>query len=117
MRLIIAGGRECRLTDGERLVLEVLHALYNISTVVSGGAVGIDRDGEVWAAENNIPVRRFPPNYAAHPKSLAPVIRNSQMADYTDACICFRGKRGTADMANKAKAKGLMFWDFKGPQP
>ena len=54
MRLIIAGGRHHTLT--EKNILE-LNKIQGISSVVSGGAKGIDADGESWAKSHNIPVQ------------------------------------------------------------
>lgn len=84
----------------------------------------MDSLGELWAEENNIPVKRFPapwddvkdkPENEIGQNSFgkkywkrAGAFRNQQMADYADALIAItNGSSGTADMIERAKKKGL----------
>lgn len=87
----------------------------DISEVVSGGAKGADFEGEEWALFYHIPIIRFLPDWLTHGRAAGP-IRNAAMADYADALILvWDGKsRGSRDMLQKAKAKGLrcFVWDY-----
>lgn len=81
MRVIIAGSRT--LTN-PRLVTEAVEASgFVITEVFSGCAKGIDRLGERWAAEHNVPVRRFPVTAADWQREglAAGHNRNRKMAD------------------------------------
>ena len=49
--------------------------------VVSGAAKGADHCGEIWAADNEIPIKRFPADWAQHGRAAGP-IRNTAMATY-----------------------------------
>ena len=56
--------------------------------VVSGTANGADKLGEVWATHRLLEIKRFPANWEKYGRG-AGHIRNSEMADYADALICF----------------------------
>ena len=109
MRLIIAGGRHHTLT--EKNILE-LNKIQGISSVVSGGAKGIDADGESWAKSHNIPVQRFNANWSDHGKMAGP-LRNKAMAANADALAIFSGGKGTDSMYKEAKKAGLKIYDFR----
>jgi hypothetical protein len=77
-----------------------------VTEVVSGCAHGADKLGERWAASLKIPVARFPADWDTHGKR-AGFIRNSEMAEYADACIVFWNgtSKGTKHMIDIAKRK------------
>jgi len=106
MKTIIAGGRDLARP---RLVEAAMEDCpWQPSEIVSGAARGIDRMGEEWAGEREIPVKQFPADWDTHPKSAGP-IRNRQMAKYADALVAiWDGKsRGTKNMIEEAKRKNL----------
>lgn len=95
------------------------HLLYNSIRpsdveIISGGARGADRIGEMIAEAHGIKLVRFPADWTTYGKS-AGMIRNNQMADYavsgSDEAILFAfwdGKsRGTKGMIDIAKRKGM----------
>lgn len=90
-KLIIAGSR-CyseesdykNLCDGIKLIDETLG--LKVIEVVSGTAPGVDRHGERWASEHEIPVRRFPADWEKDKKA-AGHIRNRKMAEYATAAV------------------------------
>ena len=107
MRVIIAGSRN--INDLEMVKYAVLQSGFEITEVVSGNASGIDRQGEIYAHLNNIPVKVFEACWSAYGRSAGP-IRNQLMIDYADALIAIPGtkeSRGTWDIISKAKRKGL----------
>lgn len=101
MKVIIAGSRDFHNYELLRETLESLN--WTITTVISGTAKGADRLGERWAAENNVPVERFAPDWARHGKK-AGYLRNQEMAKHADALVAFRinGSAGTTHMINIA---------------
>ena len=116
MRLIIAGSRSFR--DYNILVdeVEVLCLACDIKTdeleIISGGAVGADSLGEIYAQKNNLPLTIMKANWDVHGKS-AGMVRNSNMAEVADACIVFWDgeSRGSKNMIDIATKKGLkLFW-------
>lgn len=80
---------------------------FEITEIVSGGARGPDKHGELIAKVNNIPLRVFPADWDTHGKA-AGHIRNSEMGVYADALIAvWDGKsKGTAHMVRYMEALG-----------
>ena len=104
MLTIIAGSREYSLTDKDYELLNT----HTISTVICGGARGVDTCGKIWAEKNNIPVIMMKANWKDFGKS-AGYYRNCQMADIAKALIVFWDgeSKGTKHMINIARKRGL----------
>jgi hypothetical protein len=104
MRCIIAGSRGFR---DKELLQSVMEEFNQITEVVSGGAKGADHIGEWWAIENNIPIKRFIPNWDLYGRAAGP-IRNGEMAKYADLLVVFWDgeSRGTADMVAQMRRDG-----------
>lgn len=107
---IIAGGRDYRLTAADVARLDLLP----ISEVISGGARGVDNDGEQWAKDRGLPLRVVLADWDKHPKSAGP-LRNIEMAKVAKAAVLFPGGRGTAHMLKTAYEYGLNVYDFTKP--
>ncbi len=108
MKIIIAGGRNfndysklCQICD------DMLQNQYNIE-VVSGGARGADRLGEIYAKERSFKLICFPAAWSKFGKC-AGIIRNAEMAKYADVLIAFwdRNSKGTGHMIRLAEKEGL----------
>ena len=86
MKVIIAGSRD--ITD-YNIVYEAVNnsgvAPY-ITEIVSGGARGVDKLGELYAKNNNIPVKIFLADWNTYNKS-AGYKRNLEMGNYADYLI------------------------------
>lgn len=109
-KVIIAGGRDFDNYDLLKSFCEKV--LSNVSEeieIVSGGATGADKMGINYGYENNYKCHLFLPNWEEYGRS-AGVIRNDDMANFATALIAFwDGKsKGTKDMIERAKAKGLL---------
>lgn len=111
-KVIIAGGRD--FNDYELLKEKCDFFLKNKImegrriTIISGHASGADSLGERYAQEGGLQCEQHPADWKTHGKA-AGFIRNAEMAAIADALIAFwDGKsRGTANMINTARAKGL----------
>lgn len=126
MKVIIAGGRNERLTERRK---DILYSyIEDISEVVSGCATGIDSDAIKWAKENDIEWKEFPTDWSnvscldaeirinkfgKEYDALAGLRRNKQMAKYADAVVLFRGGRGTDNMFKTAQKYGLIIYDHR----
>jgi hypothetical protein len=108
MKLIIAGGRYYAFTEADREFLDSM--LDEVTEVVSGGATGADKCGELWANLNGIPIKLFAADWNLLGRKAGP-IRNQQMAEYADAVVLFPGGKGTESMYNNAKKYGLKIFD------
>lgn len=101
MKVVIAGSRS--ITDYNIVKQAIEESGFNITEVVSGTANGVDKLGEKYAIENNIPIKRFPADWNRHGKS-AGYKRNEEMAIYCDAVIAIWDgiSNGTRHMINLA---------------
>ena len=106
MKTIIAGSRDEVTLDQVRRAFKTCP--WVVTEVVSGGARGADKFGEMVAAQYNIPVKQFIPDWDGMGKS-AGYKRNTQMVEYAEALILIwngvsRGSKHCLDLARK---KGL----------
>lgn len=106
MKTIIAGTRT--ITDQFLVDRAVADSGFKISKVFSGKASGVDALGEQWAKANGVPVESFPAEWNRYGKMAGP-LRNQSMVNRADALIAiWDGKsRGTMDVINRAKVKGI----------
>lgn len=107
-RVIIAGGRD--FSDFDMLVKKCSFLLKNKKDVevVCGGARGADSLGKKFSTTRGHGLKMFPADWDKHGKA-AGMIRNIEMAEYSDALIAFWDgqSRGTKHMIKTAKAMGL----------
>jgi hypothetical protein len=112
MRTLIAGSRDIKEKE---VVFSAIKSAkdrgFEITEIVSGTSEGVDRLGEKWAETNDVDLKRFPyEDYLEeHNPKVAPLIRNSEMAEYADqAIIVWNGdSNGTEDMIEKVQEKGI----------
>ena len=111
-KVIIAGGRDfddynMLKTHCDKILSNKRNNGYRI-IIISGTARGADTLGERYAKEKGYEVLRFPADWNTYGKR-AGYIRNKEMAENADACICFwdRISNGTRHMINIAKEKRL----------
>ena len=76
--------------------------------IVSGGAAGADRIGEMYAKKRNLRLKVFKADWDKYGKAAGP-IRNKEMAEYAEQCVVFWDGRstGTLNMINEAKLHGI----------
>lgn len=107
MKTIIAGSRD--IHDADLLELVIKESGFEITTVVSGCAKGVDTLGEKWAAKKDIPIIEFPAQWEKYGRGAGP-IRNKEMAENADACIVIWDGRsvGSKKMIELARKNGLL---------
>lgn len=81
-----------------------MHIPSGTETIISGGAIGVDKLSEEYANRNNIRKIIIRPDYAKYQRS-APIIRNKKIVDLADLVIAFwdgksKGTKFTIDYAN-----------------
>lgn len=109
-RVIVAGSRT--INDYALVGTKLNECFANWSTdqveIVSGGARGVDRLGERFAKEYNLPCKVFPADWNTYGKS-AGYKRNVQMAEYATHLVAFWDgqSRGTKHMIDIAEKKGM----------
>lgn len=82
MKIAIIGSRNLVVNNVEKYLPD------NITEIVSGGAIGIDRCAREYAKMNNIKLTEFLPEYDKYGKK-APLRRNIQIINYADCVIAF----------------------------
>lgn len=107
MRVIVAGSRT--ITSYETVNAAIAESGFDIDTVISGTAQGVDQLGEGWAILNDAEFERYPANWNKYGKS-AGYKRNEQMAAVADALIAVwdgksRGTKHMIDIMNKLGKK------------
>jgi len=112
VKVIIAGSRS--ITSYATVEEAVKASGFEITEVVSGKAIGVDKLGEEYALKHGIPCALFPADWAKYGKS-AGFKRNQKMAEYADGLVAvWDGKsHGTAHMVTAAKAKNLKVYLHK----
>lgn len=82
MKLAIVGSRTLTNIALEQYVMK------DVTEIVSGGAVGVDRCAAEYAKSKGIKLTEFYPDYERYGRA-APIIRNKKIVDYADAVIAF----------------------------
>lgn len=115
MRTIIAGCRDITDLAQVHFAMECAAYYFGIvpTLVVSGGARGADRLGELWAQQRGIPMVQYPADWDQYGRRAGP-IRNGVMAKSADALVALWDgeSRGTEDMINQARDAGLKVYVF-----
>ena len=119
MKVIIAGSRN--ITSMKELLIAIDNSKFDITTVISGGAKGVDTLGENWAENKCIPVEKFPANWAVHGNS-AGYLRNEVMASKGDALIALwdgqsKGTKHMIDLAKKYNLEVYIHYAEPSAQP
>lgn len=112
MKLIIAGGREFNDYDllkksVDEFIIDNLSDTDTEIEIVSGRARGADKLGEKYAKEYGYSVVCFPADWSLGRR--AGFLRNKDMAEYADSCICFwdQESKGTKHMIDLATRYNL----------
>ena len=105
-RTVIAGSRG--VSDESLIADAIKESGFQIASVISGCARGVDTLAINWASRNGIRIERFPANWDKYGKS-AGYRRNEQMAEVADALIAVWDgvSRGTKHMIDICKTKGI----------
>jgi len=111
MRTIIAGSRGILDVN---LVFKVMKlSKFPITTIISGGAKGVDTLGEQIARQYNIPLEIYPADWDTYGKS-AGYKRNELMASKAEGLVAIWDgqSRGTKHMIDIAKRYRLAIFIF-----
>jgi hypothetical protein len=106
MKVAIVGSRSFYDSDVLYSSLDELRKKLHIAEIISGGAVGADTLGIMYAKDNGIPSRVFLPDWERGRQ--AGFERNSLIVEESDVVVAFwDGKsKGTADTIRKAEFHG-----------
>ena len=112
MKVIVAGSRD--IVDYEIVKSAIVSSGFQITEIVSGGARGVDKLGEKYAKENNIPFVVFPANWDLYGKK-AGYLRNSDMAKYANGLVAVWDgvSKGTGHMIDLAQKNNLQVYIYR----
>jgi hypothetical protein len=107
MKIAVVGSREF---GNKAMVCAVLgECVFNVDTIVSGGARGVDSWGAAWAKEHcDLPPIIFKAEWDKYPK-VAGFLRNTTIVENCDIVLAFWDGQstGTVDTITKAIEKGI----------
>ena len=107
LKVLVCGGRHFEDWRFVRKCLDEFHSKDPITTIVHGGAAGVDTMAGQWARDNNVSFKVFPAKWDIYGSS-AGFIRNTDMAnDKPDIVLAFPGGSGTKHMIETAKRKKI----------
>ena len=113
MKLLVSGGRN--YTDRKRVYAEIMAIFTDYSQEWAGcvlihGAcpTGADKLADDWAAENEVPVMKYPPEWHKYGRAAGP-FRNRRMLEegQPDIVLVFPGGKGTANLLKEAQRMKL----------
>jgi len=116
MRVAVVGSRILPRGDARcDSFLTCIMSYLNPSEIVSGGAKGADRLGELWAEERGIPIQQYLPDWDGMGKA-AGFRRNVQIVDHADCVVAIwdghsSGTKHTIDLTIASK-KPLYLYKF-----
>jgi len=107
-RVLVCGGRNFADRAMVDRVLDAQHAAAPIELLIEGGARGADRHAKAWALSHCVSVLTYEANWELHGKAAGP-IRNLLMLDEgkPSLVVAFPGGRGTANMVEQARKRGV----------
>lgn len=112
MRTIIAGGRD--ITDYGKLLAAVAACPWKITTVVNGGARGVDTMAVRWASENHIMSLTYSADWGTHGKVAGPMRNRLMAADAQALLALWDGQSpGTRNMIEEARNNKLRIHIFR----
>jgi hypothetical protein len=116
LKVIIAGGKHfVPSINADNWVTRILKNMqedFGPITIISGGARGADKFGELKAKELKLQCLVFPAQWNVYGK-VAGFKRNEEMAQIANVCILFPGGNGTADMLKRAITHKLIIYQYK----
>lgn len=113
MRTIIAGSRT--ITRFALIDEAVRASGFAITVVLSGGARGVDRLGERWAAQRQIPVERFLADWDRYDLAAGEIRNREMVAARAEALVALWDgvSRGTNNCIDEARQRGLKVFVFR----
>ena len=107
-KVLVCGGRD--FSDMKKLManLDRLHRDQKFCCLIHGNARGADTFAAQWAYMNDVRTKEFPADWTRYGKAAGP-IRNKEMLEdgRPDLVVAFRGGKGTQNMIEQAKRKGV----------
>jgi|SRR5580700_6683438 hypothetical protein len=106
--VLVCGGRDYANREHVFAMLDALHAKYNFTHLIEGGARGADSFARGWAMKRGLSRYTYYADWNAYGVRAGPIRNSNMLADGRPTLVvAFPGGRGTADMLRKARAAGV----------
>lgn len=120
MKVLVCGGRDFTDQTFVNQTLDAIHQATPITKVIHGQCRGADMCANFWAWRKRIPVRGCPAAWVTVGQRIdfdAGCKRNQLMLEEhsPDLVVAFPGDGGTADMVQRATARGIPVKCFAPP--
>ena len=104
MRVSVTGSRSLVISHADISA----HLPSGVTTIVSGGALGVDTVAASFAHAHGLGLQVIRPDYASASSRLAPLLRNTSIVSQSDYCIFFWDgvSRGTSHTISEARRLG-----------
>lgn len=108
MYVSVSGGRHYTNRRYVNHVLDCIHRETAITTLIQGGARGVDTLAREWAEAHSVPTITVPADWARHGRAAGPR-RNMRILQefHPDVVVVFPGGVGTDHMKRNAIALGF----------
>lgn len=108
MKLLVAGSRDYNNFANLEYVINQVRKQYNITSIISGCARGVDTLAIEYAQKYNLKVEKFPADWNKFGRS-AGYIRNKEMVKVADILVAVWKNRspGTGHTIELARKKGI----------
>jgi hypothetical protein len=107
-KIAIVGSRGYPDTEA---VVAFVQSLPEDTTIISGGAAGVDQIAETTARARGLAVISIPPNYTAHRRRprYAPIARNRTIVEQADAVVVFwdGASKGSESVIRFCRERGV----------
>lgn len=118
VKAAIVGSRSFKDYDSLKKFIDLIceEDELKITEIISGGAIGADKAGEMYAYEKKIPTTIFKPDWEKYGKS-AGFIRNKDIIKNCDVCFVFwdgesKGTKNDIELCEKFN-KPIYLYEFK----
>lgn len=111
MNALICGGRD--FSDYGMVHTMLSQLPFDIDIIIQGGAKGADALAKRYAKSESIHCAEVPALWDDYGKNAGWMRNEAMLLLKVDYCVAFPGGKGTTDMVNKCKAKGIPVWDLR----
>lgn len=109
MRVLVSGSRS--ISDPALVEQAITESGFPITTLLSGGARGVDRMAEAWAERHGIPIERIKPDWKRHGRG-AGFKANEALISRAEAVVAIWDgvSKGTKSVLELAKSSKLYLY-------
>lgn len=113
-RVLVAGGTSDNAHSRIYHALYTVHERWCIACVIHGGRSETDLLAQAWADQQGIPTEIFAADWRRQGLAAGPTIQQRMFeVGRPDLLVAFPGGRGTPDLVERARERGLFVLDLR----